>query len=186
MLVVTKAKKEKLVLKTIIDLPTIDPSTISPVPESKTDKNAFKIGATILSTATPIERDRWVTDLRKALEPPKNDDVSEAQNMRNQRMSMMSSPKVAHLAEPRRAASVGAFQNTPPSSPGVNRTGIASPQLNRVASANAVSSAPNSPQLQRTGSADAVPGEWKEAAAPDGRKYYYNTVTRVTSWTKPY
>jgi len=29
-------------------------------------------------------------------------------------------------------------------------------------------------------------GEWLEALAPDGRTYYYNTVTRETSWSKPY
>lgn len=28
-------------------------------------------------------------------------------------------------------------------------------------------------------------GEWKEAFTADGKKYYYNTVTRQTSWTKP-
>jgi WW domain-containing protein len=26
---------------------------------------------------------------------------------------------------------------------------------------------------------------WKEAKAPDGRVYYYNTQTKATTWTKP-
>jgi len=26
---------------------------------------------------------------------------------------------------------------------------------------------------------------WKEAVAPDGRKYYFNSVTKQTSWDKP-
>lgn len=26
---------------------------------------------------------------------------------------------------------------------------------------------------------------WKEAKAPDGRVYYYNTQTQATQWTKP-
>ena len=29
------------------------------------------------------------------------------------------------------------------------------------------------------------PMTWQEAKAPDGRTYFYNTVTRETSWTKP-
>ena len=29
------------------------------------------------------------------------------------------------------------------------------------------------------------PVKWQEATAPDGRKYYYNPVTKKTSWTKP-
>lgn len=29
------------------------------------------------------------------------------------------------------------------------------------------------------------PGEWKEAIAPDGRIYYWNTKTRETQWDKP-
>ena len=28
-------------------------------------------------------------------------------------------------------------------------------------------------------------GVWKEANAPDGRIYYYNTVTNATTWEKP-
>jgi hypothetical protein len=28
-------------------------------------------------------------------------------------------------------------------------------------------------------------GEWRQAVAPDGRIYYYNTVTKKTSWKKP-
>lgn len=31
----------------------------------------------------------------------------------------------------------------------------------------------------------ANPVTWQEAKAPDGRTYFYNTVTRETSWTKP-
>jgi hypothetical protein len=27
--------------------------------------------------------------------------------------------------------------------------------------------------------------DWREAKAPDGRTYYYNAVTKDTSWTKP-
>lgn len=27
--------------------------------------------------------------------------------------------------------------------------------------------------------------DWKEATAPDGRTYYYNVVTKETTWTKP-
>ncbi|KAG9788785.1 hypothetical protein KCU88_g1642, partial [Aureobasidium melanogenum] len=30
-----------------------------------------------------------------------------------------------------------------------------------------------------------TPGQWQEARAPDGRTYYYNTVTKATQWTKP-
>lgn len=26
---------------------------------------------------------------------------------------------------------------------------------------------------------------WQEAKSPDGRTYYYNTVTKATQWTKP-
>ena len=29
------------------------------------------------------------------------------------------------------------------------------------------------------------PGLWSEARSPDGRVYYYNTVTKATQWTKP-
>lgn len=32
---------------------------------------------------------------------------------------------------------------------------------------------------------DGVGADWKENTTPDGRKYYYNSVTRETSWTKP-
>ena len=28
-------------------------------------------------------------------------------------------------------------------------------------------------------------GAWKRAVADDGRVYYYNAVTKETSWTKP-
>src|SRR5690606_26103937 len=28
-------------------------------------------------------------------------------------------------------------------------------------------------------------GEWKEATSSDGRIYYYNTVTKKTTWEKP-
>lgn len=28
-------------------------------------------------------------------------------------------------------------------------------------------------------------GEWREALSADGKKYYYNTATRQTSWIKP-
>ena len=31
----------------------------------------------------------------------------------------------------------------------------------------------------------APPGLWKEARNPEGRVYYYNTITNVTQWTKP-
>ena len=27
--------------------------------------------------------------------------------------------------------------------------------------------------------------DWKEFTAPDGRKYYYNSQTKVSSWTMP-
>lgn len=27
--------------------------------------------------------------------------------------------------------------------------------------------------------------DWKEFTAPDGRKYYYNSVTKVSSWSMP-
>jgi pre-mRNA-processing factor 40 len=27
--------------------------------------------------------------------------------------------------------------------------------------------------------------EWTEHSAPDGRKYYYNNRTKVSSWSKP-
>lgn len=27
--------------------------------------------------------------------------------------------------------------------------------------------------------------DWKEFTAPDGRKYYYNSATKVSSWTMP-
>lgn len=27
--------------------------------------------------------------------------------------------------------------------------------------------------------------DWKEFTAPDGRKYYYNSTTKVSSWTMP-
>jgi pre-mRNA-processing factor 40 len=29
------------------------------------------------------------------------------------------------------------------------------------------------------------PGLWQEARNPEGRAYYYNTVTKATQWTKP-
>lgn len=28
-------------------------------------------------------------------------------------------------------------------------------------------------------------GVWQKAHAPDGREYYYNTVTKATQWTRP-
>jgi hypothetical protein len=28
-------------------------------------------------------------------------------------------------------------------------------------------------------------GEWREASTPDGKRYYFNSVTRQTSWIKP-
>jgi pre-mRNA-processing factor 40 len=31
----------------------------------------------------------------------------------------------------------------------------------------------------------AQPGLWQEARNPEGRVYYYNTVTKATQWTKP-
>jgi pre-mRNA-processing factor 40 len=30
-----------------------------------------------------------------------------------------------------------------------------------------------------------VPSVWQEAKAPDGKTYYYNTITKVTKWEKP-
>ncbi|OAP54505.1 hypothetical protein AYL99_10953 [Fonsecaea erecta] len=30
-----------------------------------------------------------------------------------------------------------------------------------------------------------TPGQWREARAPDGRTYYYHTITKETKWTKP-
>merc|ERR1719203_2197610 len=30
-----------------------------------------------------------------------------------------------------------------------------------------------------------LPPDWKEATAEDGKKYYYNELTRETSWTPP-
>lgn len=30
-----------------------------------------------------------------------------------------------------------------------------------------------------------TPSQWLEARAPDGRAYYYNSITKETSWTKP-
>ncbi|KIW36960.1 hypothetical protein, variant 1 [Exophiala oligosperma] len=30
-----------------------------------------------------------------------------------------------------------------------------------------------------------TPAQWQEARAPDGRTYYYNAVTKETTWTKP-
>eukprot|EP00892_Ulva_mutabilis_P004456 jgi/Ulvmu1/2382/UM130_0015.1 len=35
------------------------------------------------------------------------------------------------------------------------------------------------------GSAPAVKCDWSEHTAPDGRKYYYNTVTKTSVWQKP-
>ena len=29
------------------------------------------------------------------------------------------------------------------------------------------------------------PTLWQEAKTPEGRAYYYNTVTKATQWTKP-
>lgn len=31
----------------------------------------------------------------------------------------------------------------------------------------------------------APPELWKEAKNPEGRTYYYNTITKATQWTKP-
>jgi WW domain len=31
----------------------------------------------------------------------------------------------------------------------------------------------------------ATPGLWQEARNPEGRVYYYNTITKATQWTKP-
>jgi hypothetical protein len=33
--------------------------------------------------------------------------------------------------------------------------------------------------------AAALPPNWVEYSAPDGRKYYHNTVTSETTWEKP-
>merc|ERR1719174_1864876 len=33
--------------------------------------------------------------------------------------------------------------------------------------------------------ADALPPEWTEHTAPDGRKYYCHKTTKETTWTKP-
>jgi len=30
-----------------------------------------------------------------------------------------------------------------------------------------------------------APVAWQEARTPDGRSYYYNSITKVTQWTKP-
>jgi pre-mRNA-processing factor 40 len=30
-----------------------------------------------------------------------------------------------------------------------------------------------------------APSLWSEARNPEGRVYYYNTVTKATQWTKP-
>jgi len=30
-----------------------------------------------------------------------------------------------------------------------------------------------------------LPSGWKEASAPDGRTYYFNSSTKQTTWTKP-
>lgn len=27
--------------------------------------------------------------------------------------------------------------------------------------------------------------QWREYATPDGRKYWYNTTTKASTWTKP-
>lgn len=35
------------------------------------------------------------------------------------------------------------------------------------------------------GTPTASVGEWSEHKAPDGRTYYYNTVTKQSSWQKP-
>jgi pre-mRNA-processing factor 40 len=29
------------------------------------------------------------------------------------------------------------------------------------------------------------PGIWQEHKTPEGRAYYYNSVTKITQWTKP-
>lgn len=44
----------------------------------------------------------------------------------------------------------------------------------------------SSQPIAKSSSAQTIPGsEWKEAVTKEGRKYYYNIVTRQTSWTMP-
>lgn len=44
-------------------------------------------------------------------------------------------------------------------------------------------------QVKAEGSGDAKPAEvqcdWKEFTSPDGRKYYYNRVTKSSVWQMP-
>ena len=65
-----------------------------------------------------------------------------------------------------------------PAPSGAARVVAPSPPQQRAA-------APVVPPVAAVADPAALPAPWKESTAPDGRSYYYNTVTRETQWTRP-
>lgn len=74
--------------------------------------------------------------------------------------------------------------NLTPSTPNLMQSTPASPPMSPVLSRQ--NSLLSSQPIAKSSSAQAIPGsEWREAVTKDGRKYFYNVVTRQTSWTMP-
>jgi hypothetical protein len=165
----------------------------------------MKVNSTelLFSFETAAERDEWVKVIRKAvtdLNPPtqssghkqikRTNTLTLVSRMESESMlkQMFKSQEAAMGTSPTvpRASPPSPMSVSPPTSP----ASLAAPMQpapvyhnNTSPAASPPTSAPSSPQVaQRHPPAAAVlADEWREATAPDGRKYYWNVRTKVLS-----
>jgi len=166
----TKRKKEKLNPKKLTILKGVQ---VTPLPDTKEQKNLFSVAKNsesyefIASASSQAEKNLWVNDIQGIIDklsgvrPPPSLQRTPTMNV----ISKFESLSQSITRQP-------SGNLNPPTSPGVLRkSGNYS---------NEGSTPPSSPLSESP-----LPSDWKESQTPDGKRYYFNTVTKQTSWTRP-
>uniref|UniRef100_A0A915BGX2 FF domain-containing protein n=2 Tax=Parascaris univalens TaxID=6257 RepID=A0A915BGX2_PARUN len=112
-----------------------------------------------------------------------------------QRVMVSTAAPQIHIASGVPAGSVGAPLNSPLNAPlaaplntplNTPRPMLVPPQMAaEIVAANATANAARASSTGSSGSATTSSDIWSEHTASDGRVYYYNKVTKQSSWTKP-
>lgn len=120
----------------------------------------------LVSASTPADKSNWIKDIQNVIDKQSG------------KPSLKRIPTMTLVTklEPSNQPTV----TRQPSNPQL----VSSPEMNRR-SVNADLNIGASNLRQTPPDQNPLPEEWKEVETPDGKRYYYNKITKQTSWTRP-